>query len=218
MDLDIRYQIPDTRYQIPDIMGERANHLSRFQKIGRFFLLATLLSLPIDQWTKSYARDHYLIHEDPTESTIYQGRRTEVGSAKFGDAWATLNLTYVRNHGASWGQFRDLNEDIRRPALIAIGLVLAAFLLCASNRLERSGLTTMALALTAILAGAVGNFIDRVRLGYVVDLLAFKCGFGSQTWGLPAFNVADVVIVGSLFCLITMITFNSNQKKLEVKP
>jgi signal peptidase II len=69
--------------------------------------------------------------------------------------------------------------------------------------------------MTALIAGGLGNFLDRVRLGYVVDFLSFRCGFNSQTWVLPSFNVADIIIVLSLILVIHTLIFENPHKSIK---
>ena len=95
-----------------------------------------------------------------------------------------LELRTVHNYGAAWSSFSG-----QRWLLVAVtsAIVLAvAFLL--ARRIVRSPLGVCAGAL--IVAGGLGNIIDRVRLGYVVDMLHL------EFWpSYPTFNVADVAVV-----------------------
>jgi len=97
-----------------------------------------------------------------------------------------LNIVYYRNPGAAFGIFND-GDMLRRVFLIGssvVALAVIGFLL----RGARNGLMSLGLALVA--AGAVGNLVDRVRFGTVVDFLDFH--IGGYHW--PAFNVADSAI------------------------
>ncbi len=186
--------------------------MSSSKKIIKNFLLLTLLTLPIDQATKEFARAEFLIHEDLTDTTIYQGKRENILAQEFGAEWVTVNLTYVRNHGASWGVMKDLSESLRRPVLIIIGIFLGMGCFWAAEKLQRAGMQKGAATLALLLAGAVGNFVDRVRLGYVVDFVTVRGRIVGRSWSLPAFNVADIIIVTSLFCLIYIIISSRDQK------
>ena len=101
-------------------------------------------------------------------------------------------LTHVRNVGAAFGLFAKQ----RVLFMVAVVLITVAFFVL-RNELKRLG--TLALVASGlVLGGALGNAIDRVRLGYVVDFFDFR------VW--PVFNVADsAIVVGSLvlaFCVI----------------
>ena len=183
-----------------------------FGKIFLVLLLLTGVTLPLDQWTKMSARHNFLLHEDDTDTTIYQGRREELISGEYGPVWFTLHQTYVRNHGASWGFWAALSPRIRIPFLISAGILIAVALLMSAYQLILAGQRWSALFVCGIVAGSIGNFLDRARLGYVVDFLTFKCRLMSQPFSLPSFNVADIVIVCSLFLLISTL-FLARKKK-----
>jgi signal peptidase II len=103
-----------------------------------------------------------------------------------------LYFTHIRNVGAAFGLFADQ----RILFLIAFSLMIVAFVVF---RAELRRLGTLALGASGmVLGGALGNAIDRIRLGYVVDFLDLR------VW--PVFNLADsAVVVGSLvlaYCVI----------------
>jgi len=183
-----------------------------FGKLFLALLLLTGVTLPLDQWTKMSARHDFLVHEDESDTTIYQGRREELISGEYGPFWFTLHQTYVRNHGASWGFWAALSPPIRIPFLIGAGILIAGALIWSAYQLILAGQRWPALFVCGIVAGSIGNFIDRVRLGYVVDFLTFKCRLMSQPFYLPSFNVADIVIVFSLFFLISTLFLDRNKK------
>jgi signal peptidase II len=112
-----------------------------------------------------------------------------------------LSLTYVRNRGAAFGILSDaelpfqaaLFSLLSLAALAAIALY--AWRLPASSRLPRT-------ALALIMGGAVGNLVDRMRLGYVIDFV--DAYLGPHHW--PAFNVADSAIsVGVVLLVLDML-------------
>ena len=191
---------------------KRKYKLRQHVPLLRFFLLMTLITLPLDQWAKEYSRANFLVHEDDHDTTIYQGRREEFVAISISGAWFTGQLTYVRNHGASWGVFHDLSREVRLPGLILSGLLLVVTILLAASRFFKSGYQKSALGITALVAGSVGNFVDRVRLGYVVDFLSLRCGWDAKTWILPSFNIADIIIVLSLIFTIHRLLFEKNHK------
>ncbi len=98
-----------------------------------------------------------------------------------------FNLVLVWNPGVSFGMLAGLG-DARPGLVIGLTLVVSALLAVWLWR-ETRGLLRTALAL--VLAGAIGNLIDRVRFGAVVDFLDFH--WAGYHW--PAFNVADSAIV-----------------------
>ena len=175
------------------------------RKITWLLVVLSLVSLPLDQLTKSLSRQLYLIHEDDADTTIYQGKRQEIVSLGSDDAWLTCHLTYVRNHGASWGVMKDLPESVRPIALIAFGLFFSMGLLLTAAAFLKNGERGVGYCLVLMVAGSLGNMLDRVRLGYVVDFITLKARLWGHYWSLPSFNVADMIIVVALFCMCTML-------------
>lgn len=100
-----------------------------------------------------------------------------------------FNLTYVRNTGAAFGIFAGSAEVFRRPFLIAVSVVAIGVILMMVRRMSAQN-TWLVTALSFILGGAIGNLIDRVVHGEVIDFL--DCYWGNYHW--PAFNVADSFI------------------------
>ncbi len=108
-----------------------------------------------------------------------------------------FNIILTYNPGAAFGIMSGLPDSIRYVALaattvIALGAVLYFFI----KEYRHDIVAQMALA--GVLGGAVGNIIDRVRLGMVVDFLDVY--FGSYHW--PAFNIADSAICLGVFVIV----------------
>lgn len=133
----------------------------------------------LDQITKVYVKSVFKLYESvPVVDGLF-------------------NLTYVLNPGAAFGFLGKLPETFRRIFFVVITLVAIAAVLYLLYKEYMMRLR--ALAYTLILSGAVGNFIDRVYLGKVVDFLDFYVG----TYHWPAFNVADSAISVGI-CLLTI--------------
>jgi signal peptidase II len=112
-----------------------------------------------------------------------------------------LRLTYVRNRGAAFGILSDAELPYQAAlfSLLSLGALFAialyAWRLPAESRLPKA-------ALALIMGGAVGNLIDRVRLGYVIDFV--DAHIGPHHW--PAFNVADSAIsIGVVLLIVDML-------------
>jgi signal peptidase II len=103
-----------------------------------------------------------------------------------------LYLTHVHNTGGAWGLFSNLS-----PLFVAMGILVPVLIIVFYKRLMEKGIAWL-IASGLILGGAVGNLIDRITYGYVVDFLDLRF------W--PIFNVADIAItvgIGILFvCLL----------------
>jgi len=106
-----------------------------------------------------------------------------------------LRLTYVENRGAAFGLLQDQTTFFVLVGIIVVGVIAASY-----RYLPRSGFM-LHLALGLQLGGAIGNLIDRVRQGYVVDFVDF--GYRADWW--PVFNVADSAIVVG----VALLAFNA---------
>jgi signal peptidase II len=105
-----------------------------------------------------------------------------------------FSLTMVMNQGVSFGLFRA-EQDLMRWLLVVFSLGVAAVLVVWARRVERS---LLGVALGLIIGGAVGNAIDRIRFGAVVDFLDF-----SQMMFPWVFNVADAgITIGVVLLLL----------------
>jgi signal peptidase II len=113
-----------------------------------------------------------------------------------------FNLTYVMNPGAAFGFLSGAPAAIRHPLFTAISIFAVLFIIYYRARHRQLRLLP-SVALACILGGAVGNLIDRLRLGMVVDFLDFY--YGVNHW--PAFNVADSAItIGVALMILEIVT------------
>ncbi len=96
-----------------------------------------------------------------------------------------LDLRYVENRDVAFRALRWIPASIRKPFVLSM-VAASIVALCAALFLLRRATLAERAALTLILAGAAGNFIDRVELGYVIDFINF------DFW--PTFNLADIYL------------------------
>jgi len=106
-----------------------------------------------------------------------------------------FNLVLTYNKGAAFS-FLASASGWQKHFLTAVGIGASLFILYLLAR--HGGQKLFALALTMILGGAIGNVIDRLAYGHVIDFLDFHVG----GWHWPAFNVADSAIVGGAILLV----------------
>lgn len=113
-----------------------------------------------------------------------------------------LELTYVENTGVAWGMMKNSQLIVS----VATGVMLVAVLaLLMSGKIRRQRLLTW--GTTLVFAGGVGNLIDRVFNGFVVDFIHYYKWFD-----FPVFNLADCCItVGAVIMLIALIFFNKDE-------
>jgi len=137
-------------------------------------LILTIIIICVDQWSKYYIEQHMTLGMSiPIIENIF-------------------HISYVLNPGAAFGILEHRTEFLILIALLMIGGVIYIYpRIPDSSRLLRVGLGLL-------VGGSIGNVIDRVRTGYVVDFFDFR------VW--PVFNIADTAIVcGVAFIIFTTI-------------
>jgi signal peptidase II len=133
------------------------------------WLLLSGLVIVLDQWTKWLVESLL-----PFSASVYVA--------------PVFDLVHVRNTGAAFS-FLAGASGWQREFFIAIGVIASIWIVWMISRAQ-AGQRAFCLALSLILGGAIGNVIDRVRLGAVVDFLHFHWG----PYYFPAFNIADTAI------------------------
>jgi signal peptidase II len=159
------------------------------KRIPYLFVAAAVIVL--DAWTKFLVKTHIDLRESIAVIPNF------------------LQLVHVRNTGAAFGIGANAESHIV-PILLNIGaigvfciVVVYAFRAAITDRMLQTGLHL-------ILGGAIGNLIDRFRLGYVTDFVDVFINTGGQAHHWPAFNVAD-----SAICIGIALLFFDMRKKPE---
>ena len=146
-------------------------------RVTKWLLLSAIVVL-VDQLTKAYISRHY-------------------GEFEFTTLLPVLDITRMHNVGAAFS-FLAGASGWQRWLFIALAVGVSIAIVVWLFRMPRSKVL-LAAGLSLVLGGAIGNVIDRIRLGYVVDFIHFH-------WDrayFPAFNVADSAItVGAAFLLL----------------
>ena len=151
-------------------------------------LLAIVAIVASDQFTK------FLIIKN---FTVEQEKQV------FGNAFV---LRYIRNTGAAWGSFAGYIPLL----LVFTVIVLAALCYVYKNIIDEPVFLPVRICIVAIAGGAIGNMIDRVRLGFVVDF------FYAKFINFPVFNVADIFVTVSVFVLIFLFIFKYNGEETDI--
>lgn len=116
-----------------------------------------------------------------------------------------LHLTYVRNRGAAFSMFENMHFVTIVVPVVIISLCVAA-LIYFRDKLSKQVMFFVSL----IIAGGIGNLIDRVALGYVTDMIDFRV--------FPVFNVADIAVcTGCALILVYELFFEKEEDKLIKK-
>lgn len=153
----------------------------------RLYVLLVLVLFGLDQLTK-----HWIM----ATMNLYEAQEVIPG---------LFNLVYVTNKGAAFSMFASIDSPLRHYFFIAVNSLAAIGLTIAAYRMRAQQIFYV-VSFALIAAGAVGNLVDRIRFGAVIDFLDFY--IGSYHW--PAFNVAD-----SSICVGVAILFVLNI--LEIK-
>ena len=153
------------------------------------YILFILVAVAADQWTK-----WLVVQNIPLYGRV--------------DFWpGVLSWTYTQNTGAAWSMLEG-----QRWLFILIFAVLTVLLLLEYFKFPMSFTTFERWLIAAIYAGGLGNIIDRVRLGYVVDMIR------TDFMNFPVFNVADCFITcGCIGLMVHLIFFNKQFWKEEKK-
>ena len=127
--------------------------------------------LVLDQWTKSLIIQKLLLYQ---KVEVIQG---------------FFNILHVRNTGGAFGIFGGDKGGLGSILFVVVSLVAIGVIVILFIRIKEDE-KTLALSFSLILSGAIGNLIDRLRYGEVIDFLDFY--LSSTHW--PTFNVADSAI------------------------
>jgi signal peptidase II len=134
-----------------------------------------------------------------------------IATMRLHDAYPVIdglfNIIYVRNPGAAFGFLAGASPLFRSIFFLAV-TVAAILLILHYLRQTRIEEISLVLSLALILAGAVGNLIDRIRFGEVVDFLDVYIGV--HHW--PAFNVADAAITTGASVLMILLLGRKREK------
>ncbi len=156
----------------------------------RIFTFTAGISLLLDQWSKIYIDNHFELSQSKRIITNF------------------FHLTYVRNPGAAFGIFAD--NAIRVPFFITISSVATLAILWYVRRVAKEKHWQL-LALGLILSGALGNLIDRIRLGEVIDFIDVH--WYNYHW--PAFNIADSAICVGVTIMLICSWHEERQRKRQ---
>lgn len=120
-----------------------------------------------------------------------------------------FHLTYVRNLGAAFGIFRDSHEIFRTAFFLTMPPIAMGIIVFMLKSVESSDRWQI-FSLSLIFGGALGNYIDRLRFGYVIDFLDFHY---KEVWSYPAFNIADSAIVSGVGLLLLIMYLRERAAK-----
>lgn len=153
-----------------------------------YVILVSVLLVVFDQITKALIISNYNVHEYSVVINNF------------------FNIFYIRNYGAAFG---ILSQNI--IFLIGITCIMIYYVFYEIKRNINNNLSIF--SLTLVLGGAVGNLIDRIFRGYVVDFLSFRL----FNYDMPVFNVADIFITCGvilvIFCILREGKYEKNSSR-----
>lgn len=147
------------------------------RKAWSLWLLLALLVAAADQLTKLLVADRLVLYQ-------------RINIMPF------LDFVRLHNTGAAFSLLAGAS-GWQNPLFMGVAVVVIAGVFWWLTRLPRHGRAVLALGLALLLGGAIGNLIDRVMSGYVLDFILFYY----RGWSFPAFNVAD----SAISCGVTLI-------------
>ena len=108
-----------------------------------------------------------------------------------------FELRYLENRGAAFGMMQDMRFLLAAGAVIVCGLIVYLYL----RMPEKRRYLPLRICAVLLCAGAAGNMIDRIRLGYVIDFFYFRL------IDFPIFNVADCYVVAACIVFALLVLF-----------
>lgn len=150
-------------------------------------ILCVILGIAADQYTKFLAVKHLKEHPIPVIKDIFE-------------------LHYLENRGAAFGMMQ--NQQWFFFILTFIFLIFIGIVYCRLPHTKR--IIPLRICMIFVVAGAIGNMIDRVRLNYVVDFLYFKL------IDFPIFNVADIFVTVSILTAAVLILFYYSEEEFDM--
>ena len=183
----------------------------------RAFILVLSIGLlwaVADQWTKYLAvRD--LTRLFPEESglvervklfyTVHDLRRMATPPVEV--VPGVWNHVYVQNPAGAFGMLSGVPDGPRRLIFTLVALLASLGILYMATQHHGKGMLPTQLGLALVFGGAVGNLIDRIVHGYVIDFIDWYVTIGGSARHWPAFNIADVGIVVGVFGLFFLLNF-----------
>ncbi|MCS6900895.1 MAG: signal peptidase II [Myxococcales bacterium] len=160
-----------------------------------FLFLVALVNLGADLGTKYWA-----------EKALQTPSQIPLPKSIFKASWGGFGFMLARNKGGAWGLLHSYEEKYRKPFFVIVSVLAILFILSLYRKLHPSQ-TALRWGLPLVLGGALGNFVDRVRYGYVIDFIDFYLVWGGSPHHWPTFNVADISIcIGVGLMAVDMMT------------
>ncbi len=177
-----------------------------------WLLAVCFVGIVADQSSKLWAQDTLAEPYRVSEEIIVDGETKTISKEVFYPVKVVevvpnvFNFIYKENPAAAFSLTHSLPTWFRRPLLISVSILATIFFTFWYFRMKPNDGFLLA-SFSLILAGAIGNLLDRIRLGYVIDFLDVHAGiFGYPHMHWPTFNIADsFIVVGAIGVIVRTI-------------
>jgi signal peptidase II len=186
------------RLGVPEGATRRVSDFGRPRPSYVFLAIVSTLTLAADVASKAWA-----------------ARRLETYPGAI-EVWRDhLTLVLARNRGGAWGLLQTTSENVRRPFFLLVSVGAIAFIMTLYRRLLPRQLA-LRWGLPLVLGGALGNVLDRIRYGQVIDFIDAHLVWSGIDHHWPTFNVADIAIcVGVGLMAVDMFTSKRGHPALQ---
>jgi signal peptidase II len=188
---------PGERLGVPEGATAVVGDYGRPRPSYVFLAIVSLLTLAADLTSKAWANQHL------GASTVAELVKNH------------LSLIRAENRGGAWGLLQSTSENVRRPFFLLVSVAAIAFIMTLYRRLQANQ-RALKWGLPLVLGGALGNVLDRIRYGHVIDFIDYRADWmrklnetllhnSNDHW--PTFNIADIAIcVGVGLMAVDMFT------------
>src|SRR5580658_5606697 len=166
-----------------------------------FLAVVSILSLASDIATKTWAEKH--LDGFPGIVNIWKDH---------------IAFVLAKNKGGAWGLLQATSENVRRPFFLLVSVAAIAFIVTLYRRLQPKQ-RALRWGLPLVLGGALGNVLDRIRYGHVIDFIDVHLVWKGKDHHWPTFNVADIAIcIGVGLMAIDMFTSKRHARIMSLPP
>lgn len=156
-----------------------------------FLSIVSLVTLVSDLGTKIWAEKKLQVGDVPAPITVIKG---------------VFGFILAKNKGGAWGLLQSSSEKVRKPFFVVVSVLAILFIVSLYRRLHPQQ-RALRWGLPLVLGGALGNLVDRIRYGFVIDFIDVQAMWEGTTHHWPTFNVADIAIcVGVALMAVDMLT------------
>ena len=173
---------PPASAPLPSLLDPQHGEVHRPASIT-FLVVVTVISLAADLVSKHYAKSRLSGFDLKTHAMP----RVEIWKGH-------LDFIFAQNPGGAWSFLRGLPDTLRRPFFLVVSAAAIVFIISIYRRISADQ-RAMKWGLPLALGGAMGNLVDRMRYGWVVDFVDGYITRGGREHHWPTFNVADIGIV-----------------------